>query len=247
MKKSKFAKKVEELFANSADISENEYTKKQIKELPRPVQNYFKYVLPEKQPYISFVRLIHKGELKVKNKWRKVKGEEYFTIEKPGFIWRGKLKFFTGTDSYCIGKGSLQIKFLNSVRIVNDESEKIYKSELLRWLSEAPWYPTALLPSENLKWEEIDDNSAKAILTDNGLKVEGTFHFNEKGQIVKFEARRFKDQSLEDWFGYYNDYRIVNYVKVPFYVEAGWKLDSSIDKYVRFQVEKLQYGIPFQF
>jgi hypothetical protein len=247
VKRSKFSNKVNILFANSKNISEKEYSREQINELPKSVQRYFIYALPDKKPYISFARLIHKGELKINNKWRKVKGEEYFTTEKPGFIWRGKLRFFSGIDSYYVGKGNLQIKFLNKIKIVDKKSEEIYKSELLRWLSEAPWYPTALLPSDTLKWEEIDYYSAKAILTDSGLTVEGIFHFNEKGQVIKFEARRYKDNSPEDWIGFYDDFRNVNNIKVPFYVEVGWHLDSGLDKYVRFQVEKIQYGIPFQF
>ena len=247
LKKTRFSKKVEELFANSKKIINKEFSQSQIKGMPKPVQRYFKYALEEKQPYISFVRLFHTGELKVKNKWRKVKGEEYFTIEKPGFIWRGKLRFFTGTDSYYIGKGNLQIKLLGKIKIVDDKSEEIYKSELLRWLSEAPWYPTALLPSKELTWEEIDDKSAKAILSDSGLKVEGIFHFNDEGQIIKFEAERYKDQSLEEWIGYYKDYRVVNKMKVPFYVEVGWNLETGFDKYVRFQIEKIQYDIPYKF
>ena len=47
--------------------------------------------------------------------------------------------------------------------VVNALGEKADLGEFTRWLGEAPLFPTALLPSDNLSWVAIDDSSAKAI------------------------------------------------------------------------------------
>ena len=76
-------------------------------------------------------------------------------------------------------------------------------------------FPTALLPSENLRWVPIDNDSAKVIFTDKNLTVDGIFYFNEEGQITQFKTKRYKAKTLENFTGYYSDYRAVDGMKVP--------------------------------
>ena len=49
-----FNKEVKELFSQSKNISEKIFNYKQLIELPEPVQRYFKHVLKDGQPYISY-------------------------------------------------------------------------------------------------------------------------------------------------------------------------------------------------
>jgi len=86
MMESELDKDVETLFVYSENISGNVYTSNQIKDLPLPVQMYFKYSLKENQPYVSYARLQHGGEFKASKNWVSIEGEEYFTVEKPGFV-----------------------------------------------------------------------------------------------------------------------------------------------------------------
>jgi hypothetical protein len=48
---------------------------------------------------------------------------------------------------------------------------------LHRYLAEAVWYPTALLPGPNLNWTAIDSSKALATLTDHGIMVALEFRF----------------------------------------------------------------------
>ena len=56
----------------------------------------------------------------------------------------------------------------------------------------AAWYPTALLPSQGVRWEPVDDHSAYATLTEGTISVTMLFAFNDSGLIdtVRAEARR---------------------------------------------------------
>jgi hypothetical protein len=241
-------KDIENLFADSKNISGKVYTSNQIKDLPLPVRRYFKYSLKENQPYVSYARLQHGGEFKASKNWASIKGEEYFTMKKPGFVWSGKVPLFSAKDVYIDGTGNLKVKLLSLIKIVDAKGRETDQGELLRWLGEAPLFPTALLPSENLKWEPIDNDSAKVIFTDKNLTIEGVFCFNEEGQITQFKTKRYKDKTaLENFTGYYGDYRTVDGMKVPFYLEATWNLETGDLSYAKFKIDRIEYNNPSKF
>ena len=93
-------KDIEKLFAASENISGKGYTSKQIKDLPIPVQRYFTYSLKENQSYVSYVRLQHGGEFRASKSWISIKGEEYFTVQKPGFVLLGNVPLVSAKDVY---------------------------------------------------------------------------------------------------------------------------------------------------
>jgi len=45
------------------------------------------------------------------------------------------------------------------------------RGELLRFLPEMAWHPNALLPSQGVRWDAVDDTSARATLTDSKRAV----------------------------------------------------------------------------
>jgi len=205
--------------------------------------------LQENQPYITYARLQHGGQFRTNpdQKWLSIDGQEYFTIEKPGFVWFGKVSLVSATDVYFEGKGNLKVKLLSIIKLVDARGEEIDQGELLRWLAETPWFPTALLPSEKLKWEPIDNNSAKIIFTDKNLTVDGIFYFNEQGQITEFKTKRYKDKSLENWTGYYRDYKKVEGMQIPFFAEVVWNLESGDFSYAKFKINRIEYNNPSKF
>ncbi len=208
---------------------------------------YFKYALKPNQRYISFARLKHGGYLKFSKKWAPIKGEEYFTVQPPGFAWFGKTSLASGKDTYINGSGGMKIKLLSIIKLVDAKGEKFNQGELVRWLSETPWFPTALLPSQTISWEPLDENSAKVRLTDKNLTIAGAFFFNEKGQITKFKAERYGESDLQEWICQYSDYREVEGMQIPFYAEASWISESEDSKYAKFKVTEVHYDKPSEF
>lgn len=238
-------KEIQALFSEAEEIDKN-YTKEQITGLPEPVQRYFLYALPDEKEHISYCRLKHTGKFKTKpeKNWVDIKGQEYFTIDPKGFIWIGKTPMFIAKDKYFLEKGSLQVKLFTFLEVLDKKGKKLDESELLRWLAEAPWYPTALLPDENLQWEKIDKGSAKVRLKDGENQVEGIFHFNQKGQIIRFQAERYRGEELENWIGYYDQYTEKNKMKIPMFVEVAWDLKEGEYSYARFEIEEIEYNRP---
>ncbi len=239
-------KKLIAQFLSSSKQVSGIYEENQIGHVPEPAQRYLKYAVAESRRYVSQAYLKHIGEFKPSRKWTPIKGEEYFTIQPPGFVWFGKVRFISAIDTYQQGFGRMQIKLLSTFKLVDAKGEEFNQGELVRWLSETPWFPTALLPSENIRWEAIDANSAKIHLTDHGLTVEGTFFFNEDGKISKFKAKRSGNGKLQDWICHYYDYREVDGFYVPFYVDASWEAESEEYKYAKFKIKSIEYDQAFE-
>jgi hypothetical protein len=246
----KFGREVEELFAQSKSISNQTFHKDQLDNLPESVQRYFNHILKDKQPYINYARLKHSGQFKTsQNKeWVNIKGEQYFTVLKPGFIWKGASTMFTARDIFIADKGRLIVSLFSLYNIVDGKGEKFNQGELLRWLGESVWFPTNLLPSEKLHWTPIDLYSAKMTFTNNGLSVFYIVSFNEVGEIIQFETKRFMDEdNLETWIVKVSDYKEINGIKVPTRIEAIWRLKKGDYSYAKFNVTDLEYNKPEKF
>ena len=72
--------------------------------------------------------------------------------------------------------------------LVDCTGTEIDQSALVRYLSEACYYPTALLPSHRLTWTAIDDHHAKATLIHGPHKVSGTFEFDDEGRMLSMTS-----------------------------------------------------------
>ncbi|WP_298360037.1 DUF6544 family protein [Runella sp.] len=61
-----FNNEVKELFSHSKNISNKTFSYRQLVGLPEPVKRYFKHVVKEGQPYISYARLKHDGQFRIR-------------------------------------------------------------------------------------------------------------------------------------------------------------------------------------
>lgn len=246
----RFAAMVKRLFADSEKMYGRVYRHSQTVDLPEPVQRYFRTVLREGQPLIASVRLRHTGEFRTgaNKKWMPILGEEYFTVVKPGMVWKGKTKLFTAYDSFLSGKGRLEVFLFSILRIANGQGYKYSQGEMLRWLGEAAWFPTALLPCENLKWTAIDGDTAK--LSYKYHRVSGFYivSFSETGKITQIETKRYRNgKNLETWIGKFSDYERHHDILIPTRLEGIWRLAQGDLSYAKFKLKEIQYNIPEQF
>lgn len=245
-----FSREVNQLFAESAAISTEKFSYEKLDGLPEPVQRYFRHVLKEGQPYINYVRLQHHGRFKTspKSSWMTIKGEQYFTTRNPGFVWKGSTKMFTATDMFLGGKGRLVVALLSAFKIADGKGEKYDQGELLRWLGESVWFPTNLLPDENLHWAAIDDRSAQLTYKYKHYALEYQVVFNPDNEISELKTRRYMgSDNLETWVGKVSDYKELNGIKVPTTIEAFYMLKEGEYGYAKFLVDRIEYENPQKF
>ncbi|MEN2283422.1 DUF6544 family protein [Algoriphagus sp. SE2] len=246
----KFKKEVQTLFSESKSNWKKKFYKDQLDKLPEPVQRYFNYVLKEGQPYINYARIKHVGQFKpgIDKDWINVKGEQYASTQRPGFIWKGTTSLFVAKDMYISDKGRLLVSILSLFNIVNASGEHYDQGELLRWLGESVMYPTNLLPSERLKWTPIDSNSAKLNF---GYKQHSLFFkitFNEIGEITEMETKRYMDEkNLETWLIKTTDYKLFENVLIPTGFDVIWRLEKGDYSYAKFIITEAEFNNPKKF
>ena len=184
--------------------------------------------------------------------WMPVEAEQYFTVDKPGFIWKAKVKmaplvYLTGKDKYYEGKGKMQIKLLSLFPVVNAQGREIDQGTLVRYLGEIAWFPTAAL-SDYISWEEIDAHSARATMSYKGVTASAVFTFNEQGDLIDFTAKRYMETNgqyvLEDWSGQTKEYREFNGIRISSKTDVIWKLKSGDFNWYKCEITDIDYNKP---
>lgn len=245
-----FAGQVKNLFGNSRGSGSKVFSYRQLEGLPLPVQSYFRHVLKEGQEYAVSARVRHSGWFKtgLDKDWIAIKGEQYYTADRPGFIWKGETSMFTARDMFINDKGALKVQLFSVLTVVDAHGPAYDQGELLRWLGECIWFPTALLPSEYISWSAVDSSTAMLNMNYNGMSVYYKVTFNEKNEITRFETRRYMDKSrLETWIGIPSSYREFKGMVIPAEIEGAWNLDSGYFAYARFILDEIDYNRPERF
>lgn len=184
--------------------------------------------------------------------WMPVQAEQYFTLEEPGFIWKANIKaaplfHIAGRDKYEAGKGNMLIKVLSLFTVADSKGKEVDQGTLLRYLAETIWFPGAAI-NEYLAWEEIDADNAKATMTYGEITASGVFTFNDKGEVINFEAERYGEfdggTRLETWSIPVRDYKEFEGIRVPTKGDVTWKLDDGDFNWYNFEVIEIEYNKP---
>lgn len=245
-----FSRQVQQLFSTVGNVQPGTFSFRQLDGLPQPVQRYFRHVLKEGQQYTVSARIRHTGLFKTgfDKDWIAITGEQYYTVEKPGFIWKGETSMFTARDMFLNDSGSLKVTLLSLFTVVDAEGPAYDQGELLRWLGECMWFPTALLPGEYISWSAVDTSTAMLNMNYGGLSIYYKVSFNERNEISRIETKRYMDgRQLKTWIGTPSDYREINGTVIPYKIEGAWELDSGYFAYARFILDRIDYNRPERF
>jgi len=224
--------------------------------LPEPVRDYFVNVLDEGQQYVETVALEQDGELRpggAESTWKPFTATQYVTTDPPGFFWNATVGLWPLIeiqvgDRYCGGDGSARVSALGLIPLGGaDANPELNRGELLRYLAEAVWYPTALLPSEGVEWSPVDESTAKATLEYGDTSATLTFHFTEDDEVSKVHAEqrpRRVDGGYEPtpWTGRWRDYETRNGMRVPTAGEVIWHLPDGEMEAWRGRLTEISYG-----
>ena len=215
--------------------------------LPLPVQRYFRYALPDGQPYIRTATVRHGGRFRqgLNSSWMRIRGETFFTTSKPGLLWKGQTAFFTAIDSFLWGKGSLSVYLFGLFKIVSGKGYKYSQGELQRWLAESVLFPTNLLPGPTLSWTAVSDDKARMTYTGRRLLLHFLVAFNEHDQITSIKTERYMgNKELKPWTGTLSKYQKINGVRVPTVMKASWRLGEKEFCYADFRIHSIRYDLP---
>jgi hypothetical protein len=220
-------------------------------DLPAPVERYFETVLPADGWGTRAVRVEQAGDLRLGgpgSSWTAFTATHHATVGRPGFVWDATVDLLPGVsvwvrDALVDGAGSARVTLFGAVPVAGaGPSTELNEAELQRYLAEAVWYPTALLPENGVRWEPIDDRTARATLVEGETTASLTFHFSgtddgngDDGAEVEVErvhaGRRYRtvdgDLVPTPWTGLWREYEVRGGLRVPTEGEVVWHLPDG--------------------
>ncbi len=223
--------------------------------LPPAVKTYFHRVLKDGQPLINRARLIQQGGFRARpeqQQWSKMTARQAFSTRPRAFVWSAEIAMLPGVsikvlDSFMEGRGAMTGKVLSLITLIESHDRvELDQGALQRYLAEAVWFPTALLPSQGVEWQALDTRTARATISESGVSAALDFEFNELGEVISVYApARYRevdgDFHATPWRGYFSDYREVNGYRVPLQGRVEWQLEQGAYPYWRANVTELIY------
>jgi hypothetical protein len=216
--------------------------------LPAPVQRYLRAVLQQGQPMIQRVRLAEEGIFLTRPEndgWGRFTAAHDIVPMPAGFLWDARISMGPGItvrvrDSFVNGAGSMFGSVHGMFRVMSMENTPdMAAASLQRYLAEAVWAPTALLPVYGVQWTALDSTSARASLTTASTTAALDFHFDPATGLVSkvfSEARgRAVGGSIvpTPWQGRWTEWSMRNGMKVPSAGEVEWILPEGPQPYWR--------------
>jgi hypothetical protein len=227
------------------------YSPEQLRDLPPPVERYFAFALVPGQTIVRRAQLAQTGTFALNGKWTPFTATETFSLHPPGFVWDAKIRVaplltVRVRDSYVGGVGAMRGALAGLIPVVDQhDTPEMASSTLARYLAEAVWWPTALLPQSGVRWEAIDDWSARASMTDGSVTVSMVVRFGRQGEIISVGGRRYRDEGgtpvLTPFEGRFEKYERLDGMMVPTESEIGWFLKDGWTPYWRGRTVNAQF------
>lgn len=243
------------LASGQTGVTPTTYDPAELAGLPDPVQRYFETVLIPEQPMITAVSINHSGTFNMgttDERWQPFTSEQSVVTQRPGFVWDARISMAPGLtafvhDAYVTGEGILTARLFGLLTVMEQPpTPELAEGELMRYLAEGTWYPTALLPSQGVVWEAVNETQAQATLRDGDVTVTLLFTFNDAGLIDTVYANgRYREQDgvqvATPWQGRFWQYEQRDGMLIPLAGEVSWLLPAGPLPYWRGDIEAIRF------
>lgn len=237
--KSAFTADAEKLTQTYVTAQNTVITEDDIKDLPTPVQKYFRYCRFIGAPKMSAMKAEFRNVAFKQGKTGPnlmIDYTQYNFVARPQRLAFIKSSLFAvpfdGYDSFIEGKGGMKGVIAKLVTLFNEKGTDMDKASLATFLSECLLVPTAAL-QDYVIWEAVDETHAGATIQYYGIAVHGVFTFSDKGEMLDFKtndrAHYGTDGSIEyiPWSAVCSDYKEQNGFMVPTSLKAVWNYNDG--------------------
>ena len=219
-----------------------------IEDLPEPARRYFNFSIAPGSPIVSAVELDMTGEIGLGSlddpKYSPMTAQQVLAPPH-GLVWRVQIGAISGSDGSTPTTSWTRFWLFGLIPVVRaGNNEDHCRSAFGRVVAEgAFWAPATLLPSDNVRWEAIDENSARAIVSINGFEQNVDVTVAQDGQPTQVVISRWSNENpnreyqLQPFGGYLNDFRRFGGYMLPTSVEGGNHFGT--DNYVPFFKAKI--------
>lgn len=196
-------------------------------DLPAPVQRYLRFAFPGGPVPGHAVQLTMEGQFRRpgQESFHPTSAHQTAGVRVPALMFDARTPMAPGVwarawDAYVDGRMEMKARILSALTVVDETgSPQLDRISLRRWLLESPTYPQALLPGGAIRWEPVDTDSARAVISHRGQTVGMRVRFGPDGGIASMAAEEDGDLGTPyHGSGEHvrrNDYQLIGEVRIP--------------------------------
>ena len=162
-----------------------------------------------------------------------------------GLVWRVQTGAISGSDGATSASSWTRFWLFGLIPVVRvAESADHHRSAFGRVVAEgAFWTPAMLLPGDNVRWEAIDENTARAVVSNGDFEQNVDVTVTQDGQPTHVVISRWSNENpegvykLQPFGGYLDDFRRFGGYTLPTSVEGGNHFGT--DRYFPFYKAKI--------
>jgi hypothetical protein len=150
----------------------------------------------------SMARLKQEGRFRrpLTDSFAPTTAEQVIAAGSPAFVFSATtpvapLIWARAYDAFAEGRMDMKARLLSAITVMNEQgSPELDRVSLRRWLLETPLMPQALLPGGRVRWEAVDETSARMIVEENGISAAMIAHFaTDDGRLTHMTAEEDGD------------------------------------------------------
>ena len=132
------------------------------------------------------------------------------------------------------------------VPVAEARGPEVDEGALVRYLGEMVFFPTAFV--DQVRWEAIDDESARVFLSDEELEVCAVCTFDSStGRMVSMVAERWRDEDgfyrKVAWSMPFDEYASHSGFMIPTDCAAIWHIGDDEFEYARLQILDVEFDV----
>jgi len=221
---------------------------------PAPVRRYFDYALPGTGEAIVRMEAVQRGAVRTavdSQCWLSFTALHHVEPAAAAFAWDARVRMLGPlslrvSDGFRDGQGYGKVGLGKHITLARAQGgADMNTAALQRYLAEAVWYPSALLPQAGVRWSARDDHSAMATLRCGNTEASLQFHFRDDGSVARVyspaRARKVgKTFIATPWEGRLEDYRECQGFRLPHRACVGWWQGDELALVWRGEIERLE-------
>ena len=202
-----------------------------IRDLPEPARRYYLFTITPGTPIHTAVRLkitgkIGRGTLS-DHSYLPMEAEQILAPPH-GLIWKVRAGQLSGSDGVMPDASWTRFWLFGVLPVVRAGGSDHHRSAFGRVIAEAAiWAPASLLPSDCVRWDTVDENTARAIVRGCNFEQAVDITVDERGAPTAYVIQRWSNENPERIYreqpfgGVGSDFRWFDGYRLPASVEGG--------------------------
>lgn len=249
----KYQQDVKHNLARTMTLPRGLLTEDDLTPLPAPVQRYIRYCGCLGREKVVNFKAEFVGDIRSKDgPWMPFTCEQYNFVDVPTrlFFIKAVMKGVPadGYHAFKDGRATMLIKVLSLIPMIDAKGEVMNISETVTLFNDLCVMAPSALIDPRIRWEAIDDLTAKGFFTHNGVTVSAALYFDDQGRLVNWisddryalEGKSFRNLR---WSTPISEYINLGGYTLPAKADLIYDYPEGPFCYGRFTLKNMRYNV----